>query len=137
MRYICNKYPQAAKFYPQDHKVDIALDFRQGTLYANIAKVAYPKFGFSKDQSTVEPGTKALAEAFAVLENYFLAGRHFIGGDSVSIADFAIAPALIFLNPTGVVLPEAIKAYQDRVAAACASWNETTAVAVGFVSNFK
>jgi glutathione S-transferase len=110
LRYVCNRYAeQAAAFYPSEPKlrgkIEMALDFRQLSLYKQIGNIAYPAMGFSQDKSTVEPAKTAIVEPLQILCNYFLGANKFIGGDTPSIADFAIVPTFEFLRLAQFELP--------------------------------
>eukprot|EP01059_Diplonema_ambulator_P005378 TRINITY_DN15117_c0_g1_i1.p1 TRINITY_DN15117_c0_g1~~TRINITY_DN15117_c0_g1_i1.p1 ORF type:complete len:294 (+),score=41.47 TRINITY_DN15117_c0_g1_i1:60-941(+) len=124
MRYICNKYQQAAKYYPQDLQkrahCDMAMDWRQSNLYKNISGVAYRKFGWMPPDAAAEAACRESLTnpddgCFAVLEKFFLNGKPFICGDEPTIADFSIAPSFGFLDAsTDIEIPPAIAAYRKR-----------------------
>ena len=52
LRYICNTFSLDDSFYPtspaERARLEMALDWRQTTLYPHIARAAYPALGFSQ-----------------------------------------------------------------------------------------
>eukprot|EP00004_Rigifila_ramosa_P022827 TRINITY_DN631_c0_g1_i1.p1 TRINITY_DN631_c0_g1~~TRINITY_DN631_c0_g1_i1.p1 ORF type:complete len:485 (-),score=105.10 TRINITY_DN631_c0_g1_i1:53-1483(-) len=120
LRYLANVY--APQLYPADHKtrawIDCALEYRNGTLFGIIADLTYPLMGWNKNTEKIEPAMAKLPDVWITIR-HFLAGRPFIAGDDLSIADFAICSHLEYLAiNSAVVLPEDIKAYIDRFLAA-------------------
>src|SRR5919205_2755630 len=115
MAYLCNKHG-LDHLYPTDPAeralVDNAMFYLIGTLYPLVARATYPTLGFP--QYAGEVGTSAadddlkrqaqkdaeaaLAEPLGAYAKFFLDGRRFIGGDTVSIADIRLAATLEFLE---------------------------------------
>eukprot|EP01059_Diplonema_ambulator_P022507 TRINITY_DN3780_c1_g1_i1.p1 TRINITY_DN3780_c1_g1~~TRINITY_DN3780_c1_g1_i1.p1 ORF type:complete len:246 (+),score=77.93 TRINITY_DN3780_c1_g1_i1:46-738(+) len=123
LRYLCNRYAKAAKFYPQDPvkraHCDVALDWRQTVWYKNVSGLAYRKFGWMPKDEEAEAAcrdaiTRPNDGCFAILENHFLNGKPFICGDEPTIADFSIVPVFSFLDIVDMELPPGIAAYRKR-----------------------
>ncbi|KAJ9467996.1 Inactive glutathione S-transferase D3 [Diplonema papillatum] len=128
MRYLCSKYAPALKFYPSDvclrAHCEMALDWRQTTLYPTVMQVCFTALGFRTiPQEEIDAATEKLLAPndgpLAVLESYFLAGKPYICGDQISIADFSVFSALTFLDGMpSVEIPSSIRLYRTRCATA-------------------
>ena len=129
VRYIVNKYDSAKKFYPEDLKTrthcDMALEWKQNTLYKGLADVVYPIMGFSPKNEDAHNAAIAKFQAdckdgyFYTFENFFLNGKKFICGDEPTIADFVIAPCFEFIDICDEIkYPAAITEYRKRFCAA-------------------
>ena len=117
MRHICRKYPSAAKYYPVDPHVDLALDWRLNTFYKHVGDISYARLGIIDDEiPTTNQLKEMVQDDMNVLTDFFLQkGRKpFIGGYSPCIADFAIAPTFKFLRITDVRIPRAVEDYLSR-----------------------
>lgn len=132
-RYICNKYPAAAVFYPDNiaHKtrVDMALSFRVSDFYKAISTVAYPYLKFGQENAEVQGSMlKALLSkneglddgVLSILEHYYLKDRKYIAGDDLSIADFVLRGVLLLTEGTKgkefeIVLSDRIQQYLTDV----------------------
>eukprot|EP00999_Lentomonas_sp_LEN2_P000061 NODE_1060_length_1030_cov_117.228128_g1015_i0.p1 GENE.NODE_1060_length_1030_cov_117.228128_g1015_i0~~NODE_1060_length_1030_cov_117.228128_g1015_i0.p1 ORF type:complete len:317 (+),score=70.57 NODE_1060_length_1030_cov_117.228128_g1015_i0:73-951(+) len=130
MRYICMRYEVADKFFPASvqlrGRIEMALDWRQTVLYPNLAKVAYPFLGFSKDRSKIAEGKAALDKDLKVLMDFFLHETPFIGGATACIADYSVGLALLYVYATDFKTPARVKEYLENLAAQCPHWNEVT-----------
>ena len=122
MQYLCNKHG-LDRFYPTDPgeraMVDSAMFYLVGTLYPVVARATYPTLGFPQyageaatSEASEEIKAQAQRDALAALEqpletyrSFFLAGKHFIGGDSPSIADIRFAATLEFLRAIDYEFP--------------------------------
>jgi len=119
--------------YPRDPGqraiVDNAMYYLIGTLYPLITRATYPTLGFPQypgevgsstasdelKEQAVKDATAAIAEPLEVYNTFFLAGRPFIGGDTVSIADIRLAASLEFLRAIDYPFPEWADQYMARV----------------------
>eukprot|EP01064_Diplonema_japonicum_P005712 TRINITY_DN13794_c0_g1_i1.p1 TRINITY_DN13794_c0_g1~~TRINITY_DN13794_c0_g1_i1.p1 ORF type:complete len:304 (+),score=86.85 TRINITY_DN13794_c0_g1_i1:43-912(+) len=124
MRFLCNKYQNAAKFYPQDAEsrahCDMAMDWRHSNFYKNVSEMAYRKLGLMPDDAdAVATAKEKLINdsdgCFHILTTFFLKGRPFICGDAPTIADFCIVPSFGFLDVCDVEVPAAVAAYRKRL----------------------
>src|SRR4051794_114384 len=132
MTYLCTVHG-LDDLYPSDPGqraiVDNAMYYLIGTLYPLITRATYPTLQFpqypgevgSSEASddlkaqAVKDATAAIAEPLEVYKTYFLAGRPFIGGDSVSIADIRLAASLEFLRAIDYPFPQWAEQYMGRV----------------------
>ena len=155
MQYLCNKHG-LEQFYPADpgHRamVDSAMFYLIGTLYPLVARATYPTLGFPQypgetatsgaDDATKARAAKDAEEALTVpLEAYhdfFLAGRDFIGGANVSIADIRFAATLEFLDAIDYQLPKWASDYKARVEQALGeAYSEPATDVRGFIASVK
>ena len=94
LRYLCNKYSLEDHWYPKDiqarSKVEEALDWFPGNLRCGAFRFIglIPKRTGKpvSDEKRTEL-TTTLKNSLNMIENYFLKGRKFVGGDNISIAD--------------------------------------------------
>jgi glutathione S-transferase len=155
MQYLCNKHG-LDQFYPRDPgeraMVDSAMFYLIGTLYPVVARATYPTLGFPQyagetatsgaDDATKAQAAKDAADAIAVpLEAYrkfFLDGRRFIGGDSVSIADIRLAATLEFLDAIDYELPDWVREYRAAVEEALGdAYSEPASDVRGYIAGLK
>jgi len=123
-----------------------------GTLYPLITRATYPTLQFpqypgevgssnASDElkaQAVKDATAAIAEPLEVYNTFFLAGRPFIGGDKVSIADIRLAATLEFLRAIDYPFPQWASDYMDRVESALGdAYSEPAADVRGFVAQAK
>jgi len=127
LRYLAQTY--APQYYPTDAKkratIDWALDRFGSSLYADAAKTLYVCYGFVQDPGEEEMTKlwKAGNENLDSFAKHFLKGK-FIGGDSLSIADFKVAPFFYgyehpFAKVKGNQVPQRIIDFNKDFAAAC------------------
>lgn len=132
MQYLCNKHG-LTQFYPaepaQRAMIDSAMFYLVGTLYPYLARATYPSLGFPQypgevgasdaDDAAKAAASKAATEALAapldVFHKFFMDGKPFIGGDTVSIADIRLAATLEFLAAIDYDLPGWAKDYMARI----------------------
>ena len=156
MAYLSNKHG-LVDLYPTDPAeramVDNAMFYLIGTLYPLVARATYPTLGFAQYAGEVgtahdaddamkakaqQEATEALAEPLDVYNTFFLAGRPFIGGDKVSIADIRLAATLEFLRAIDYPFPQWASDYMDRVESALGdAYSEPAADVRGFVAQAK
>jgi glutathione S-transferase len=151
MSYLCNKHG-LEQFYPSDPAkramIDSANCYLLATFYPLLARATYPSLGFP--QYAGEVGTSeaddamkakaakdaeaALAAPLEVYNTFFLAGRPFIGGDSVSIADIRFCASLEFLEVIDYDYPAWTSDYMTRVEQALgAAYSEPAADVRGYI----
>jgi glutathione S-transferase len=155
MQYLCNKHG-LERFYPADPgeraMVDSAMFYLTGTLYPLVARATYPSLGFPQYAGEVatseadeamkskaqQDAIEALAHPLDAYRSFFLEGRRFIGGDSVSIADIRLAATLEFLRAIDYELPswagEFMAAVESELGGA---YSEPAADVRGFVASVK
>lgn len=130
LRYICNTFSLEDHFYPTSSgaraRLEMALDWRQTTLYPHIAKVAYPGLGFSDKFHLVEEGLAEVKKDLDLLTNFWLRDRMFICGSRPSIADLAIGMPLLMLEAS-IELPPRLGSYVERLSQEFESWDHVTA----------
>jgi glutathione S-transferase len=132
MAYLCNKHG-LERFYPSDPgrraMIDNAMFYLIGTVYPLLARATYPVLAFGQypgevatseaDDELKEKARKdaeeALAEPLEVYNDFFLAGKPFIGGDHPSIADIRFAATLEFLRAIDYDLPQWAEDYMARM----------------------
>jgi glutathione S-transferase len=132
MQYLCNKH-HLDKFYPTEPEkramVDSAMFYIVGTLYPYLSRSTYGALGFplyagevgasEADAADKEKAQKAalaaLGETLEVFRKFYLAGRTFIGGDHVSIADIRLACSLEFLHAIDHAPPGWLATYWSAV----------------------
>ena len=156
MAYLSNVHG-LEQFYPSDPgkraMIDSANFYLIGTLYPLVARATYPTLGFAQYAGEVgtaqdaddamkakaqQEATEALAEPLDVYNTFFLAGRPFIGGDKVSIADIRLAATLEFLRAIDYPFPQWASDYMDRVESALGdAYSEPAADVRGFVAQAK
>lgn len=103
LRYIATSF--APEYYPRSkrHIIDWAMDLRSMKVYSHHemndwAHLVYPIFGWlpARPAEEMEGRVKAFTETMQTYEDLFLKEK-FIGGESLSIADFALAPLIKFI----------------------------------------
>lgn len=103
LRYIARRY--APEYYPMGkrHIIDWAMDLRSMKIYNehntnDFAHLVYPIFGYmpGRPAEEMEGRVKAFSENVQTYEDLFLKEK-FIAGNSVTIADFALAPMIKFI----------------------------------------
>ena len=122
MQYLCNKH-EIMKFYPKSAEqramIDSAMFYLVGTMYPLVARATYPSLGFPQypgevgasdaDTTAKEAAQKsaiaAIAEPLEVFHKFYMDGKHFIGGETPSIADIRLAATLEFLSVVDYRLP--------------------------------
>ncbi len=132
MQYLCNKHGLTS-FYPTDpaHRamVDSAMFYVVGTLYPFVARATYPALGFPQYPGEVgasdasaeakaaaqQAAADAIAQPLNVLHQFYLSGKHFIGGAQPSIADIRLAATLEFLAAIDYALPAWAQDYKARI----------------------
>ena len=127
MRHLCESAGEKGeKLYPKDlvtkARINMALDWRQTSLYKCLPSIGYIAFGMPSDDDKAKADFKTLMdEVFPVLTGTFLAGKKFIYSDTITIADLAVAPALTFIRARKnfwAKVPDDVKEYYERVLAA-------------------
>jgi glutathione S-transferase len=155
MQYLCNKH-HLDKFYPVEPEkramVDSAMFYIVGTLYPYLSRATYGALGFplyagevgASDAGTgvKEAAQKAAASAFAesieVFRSFYLAGKTFIGGDHVSIADIRLAASLEFLHAIDYPVPAWLTTYWSAVKSALgAAYAEPAKDVEGYIAYVK
>jgi glutathione S-transferase len=135
MQYLCNKNG-LDQFYPADPgeraMVDSAMFYLIGTFYPLLARATYPALGFGqyagevatadvsdelKEQARSD-AEAALAAPLEAFNEWFLAGRPFVGGDRPSIADMRWAASLEFLRAIDYDFPAWAEEYLERMESA-------------------
>jgi glutathione S-transferase len=95
LRYVANKYaPQLYGGADADAKatIDWALDWSSSFMYPAFQEVCYPVLGFNqRSEGQIAAGAAKLTEVTEQFCAKFLTGK-FVGGNSLSIADYRIAP---------------------------------------------
>jgi glutathione S-transferase len=155
MQYLCNKHG-LDRFYPKDPgeraMIDNAMFYLIGTLYPLVARATYPVLGFA--QYAGEVGTSdadddmkaraqkdaeaAIAEPLDVYRAFFLGGRHFIGGDTPSIADIRLAATLEFLRAIDYDFPAWATEYMEAMEASLGdAYAEPAADVRGYIASVK
>jgi glutathione S-transferase len=155
MQYLCNKHG-LDRFYPTDPgeraMVDSAMFYLTGTLYPLVARATYPSLGFPQYAGEVatseaddamkakaqQDAIEALAQPLDAYRSFFLEGRRFIGGDSVSIADIRLAATLEFLRAIDYDVPEWAEEFMSAVESELGdAYTEPAADVRGFVASVK
>jgi glutathione S-transferase len=151
MTYLCTVHG-LDDLYPRDPGqraiVDNAMYYLIGTLYPLITRATYPTLGFpqypgevgssqASDElkaQAVKDATAAIAEPLEVYNAFFLAGRPFIGGDRVSIADIRLVASLEFLRAIDYPFPQWAEQYMARVEQALGdAYSEPVADVRGYI----
>jgi glutathione S-transferase len=132
MQYLCNKH-EITKFYPktaeQRAMIDSAMFYLVGTMYPLVARATYPALGFPQypgevgasdaDTTAKEAAQKsaiaAIAEPLEVFHKFYMDGKHFIGGETPSIADIRLAATLEFLSAVDYALPSWATTYMAAI----------------------
>jgi glutathione S-transferase len=155
MQYLCNKHGLES-FYPSDPgeraMVDSAMFYLTGTLYPLVARATYPSLGFPQYAGEVatseaddamkakaqQDAMGALAQPLDAYRGFFLEGRRFIGGDSVSIADIRLAATLEFLRAIDYPMPDWAEEFMGAVESELGeAYSEPAADVRGFVASVK
>jgi glutathione S-transferase len=155
MAYLSNKHG-LEQFYPSDPgrraMIDNAMFYLIGTVYPLLARATYPVLAFGQypgevatseaDDELKEKARKdaeeALAEPLEVYNDFFLAGKPFIGGDHPSIADIRLAATLEFLQVIDYDFPEWVPEYMERVESALGdAYTEPAADVRGYIASVK
>ena len=132
MQYLCNKHG-LDRFYPtapgERAMVDSAMFYLIGTFYPLLARATYPALGFGQYAGEVatadvsdelkeqarKDAEAALATPLEAFNEFFLAGRPFVGGDNPSIADMRWAATLEFLRAIDYGFPSWAEEYLGRM----------------------
>jgi glutathione S-transferase len=155
MQYLCDKHG-LDQLYPTElgerAMVDSAMFYTLATIYPLIARATYPTLSFpsypgevgasdADDAMKAKAQTDAAAALAAPLEAFrafFLDGRPFVGGESVSIADIRMAASLEFLHAIDYPFPawatEYMAAVEDALGAA---YTEPAADVRGYIEYVK
>ncbi len=155
MQYLCNKHG-LERFYPTDPgeraMVDNAMFYLIGTFYPLLTRATYPALGFGQypgevGTSAADDGMKAqaqqdalaaLAEPLDAYRAFFLDGKTFIGGDSVSIADIRLAASLEFLNAIDYDFPAWAKDYMASMESSLGeAYSEPAADVRGYIAHVR
>jgi glutathione S-transferase len=155
MAYLSNKHG-LEQFYPSDPgrraMIDNAMFYLIGTVYPLLARATYPVLAFGQypgevatseaDDELKEKARKdaeeALAEPLEVYNDFFLAGKPFIGGDHPSIADIRFAATLEFLRAIDYDLPQWAEDYMARMEDNLGeAYSEPAADVRGYVASVK
>jgi glutathione S-transferase len=155
MAYLCNRHG-LDRFYPADPgeraMVDSAMFYLTGTLYPLLTRATYPTLGFPQYPGEVatsdaddEMKARAQADAQAALAEpldayraFFLDGRRFIGGQSVSIADIRLAATLEFLRAIDYELPPWAEDYMTAMEETLGeAYSEPAADVRGYIASVK
>ena len=155
MQYLCNKHG-LDQWYPRDPAeramVDSAMFYLIGTLYPLVARATYPTLGFPQypgeaATSDADDAIKAqaqrdaeaaLAEPLDAYRAFFLDGKTFIGGDSVSIADIRLAATLEFLKSIDYPFPDWAKEYMAAMESELGdAYSEPAADVRGYIAYVK
>jgi glutathione S-transferase len=156
MAYLSNKHG-LVDLYPTDPEqramVDNAMFYLIGTLYPLVARATYPTLGFPQypgEVATAEgaddamkaaaqrQSEDALAEVLDVYNTFFLDGKTFIGGDTVTIADIRLAATLEFLDAIDYDFPQWAQDYMRNVESALGdAYTEPATDVRGFVAQAK
>lgn len=126
LRFLAANYRPEA--YPSDVRrralVDWACDVTGATVYQKIGYgVYYPVFGFTAPPASQEEANKAALEAVENFEKAFLKESKFVGGDSLTIAEYKIVPHLFAVSQpavekkTGFKLPPRMLKYMEEAIA--------------------
>jgi glutathione S-transferase len=155
MQYLSNKHG-LDELYPTDPgrraMIDSAMFYLVGTLYPYVARATYPTLGFPQYPGEVatsaagddmkaqaqKDSEAAIAQPLEAYRAFFLEGKRFIGGDTVSIADIRLAATLEFLKAIDYDFPAWTKEYMEAVEAALGdAYSEPVADVRGFVASVK
>jgi glutathione S-transferase len=155
MAYLCNKHG-LEHFYPSDPgrraMIDNAMFYLIGTVYPLVARATYPVLAFGQypgevatseaDEGMKEKARKdaeeALREPLEVYNDFFLAGKPFIGGDHPSIADIRLAATLEFLRAIDYDVPQWAEDYMARMEDNLGeAYSEPAADVRGYVASVK
>jgi glutathione S-transferase len=155
MSYLCNTHG-LEQFYPSDPAkramIDNAMFYLIGTLYPLVARATYPTLSFP--QYAGEVGTSdaddeakaaaakaaeaAIEHPLSVYNDFFLAGKPFIGGDHPSIADIRLAATLEFLHSIDYDFPTWATDYMGRIEDALGeAYTEPASDVRGYVASVK
>jgi glutathione S-transferase len=156
MQYLCNKHG-LDHLYPRDPgeraMVDSAMFYLVGTFYPYLARATYPTLGFPQYAGEVatapaaddemkaqaaRDAEAALAHPLQAFRTFFLAGRHFVGGDSPSIADIRWVATLEFLRAIDYDYPSWVEDYMAAVESALGdAYSEPAADVRGYIESVK
>jgi glutathione S-transferase len=132
--------------------VDSAMFYLVGTFYPLLARATYPSLGFGQYPGEVatsdaddeakerarQEAEEALARPLEVLNEWFLRGRPFVGGDHPSIADIRWCATLEFLHAIDYDFPQWTTEYMARVEEALGeAYSEPAADVRGYVEHVK
>ena len=155
MQYLCNKH-EITKFYPktaeQRAMIDSAMFYLVGTMYPLVARATYPALGFpqyagevgasdadtaAKDEAQ-KSAIAAIAEPLDVFHKFYMDGKHFIGGETPSIADIRLAATLEFLSAVDYPLPSWAKTYMAAIEKSLGkAYAEPAADVRGYIAHVK
>jgi glutathione S-transferase len=155
MSYLCNTHG-LEQFYPSDPAkramIDNAMFYLIGTLYPVVARATYPTLSFPQyagevgasdaDEEAKVAAAKAAEAAIehplSVYNDFFLAGKPFIGGDHPSIADIRLAATLEFLHSIDYDFPAWASDYMGRIEDALGeAYTEPASDVRGYVASVK
>jgi glutathione S-transferase len=155
MAYLSNKHG-LEQFYPSDPgrraMIDNAMFYLIGTVYPLVARATYPVLAFPQYPGEVatsqaeeemkekarKDAEEALADPLEVYNNFFLAGKPFIGGDHPSIADIRLAATLEFLRAIDYDLPQWAEDFMARMEDNLGeAYSEPAADVRGYVASVK
>jgi glutathione S-transferase len=155
MAYLCNSR-RLEEFYPSDPAkramIDNAMFYLIGTLYPVVARATYPTLSFPQyagevgasdaDEEAKVAAAKAAEAAIehplSVYNDFFLAGKPFIGGDHPSIADIRLAATLEFLHSIDYDFPAWASDYMGRIEDALGeAYTEPASDVRGYVASVK
>jgi glutathione S-transferase len=155
MQYLCNKHG-LDELYPTDPAeramTDSAMFYVIGTLYPLITRATYPTLGFPQYPGEVatsdaddalkaqaaKDATDAIEAPLDAFNDFFLAGRRFIGGEDPSIADIRLAVSLEFLRAIDYEFPAWAEDYMTAVQEALGdAYAEPVEDVRGFVASVK
>ncbi len=153
MAYLCDRHG-LEQFYPSDPgqraMINSAMFYLIGTLYPVVARATYPRLGFPQyagevgssqaddelKAQAVRDATDAIAMPLETYHTFFLDGRRFIGGASVSIADIRLAATLEFLHAIDYDFPAWATEYMAAVEDALGdAYSEPAADVRGYVGS--
>ena len=145
MRFLCNIAPNGDSLYPKDPikraRVDLALDWRQTSLYPCFPAIGYILFGMEQSTEKAQEDFKKLLDThFKTLTDVFLKDTKFIYSDTPTIADLSVAPPLTFIKARGKfwdAVPQAVKDYHAAVLEAFPATAENFAMLDGMATGCK
>jgi len=118
--YVCapeecnNVFPRDAASHA---KVEMALDWKAGTLHPAVARFSYPRLGFGLDEGTRSDALARISHQLQVLTDHLLGEDRFIGGGPYpTIADISIVTCLRLLDiDESFEVPKKVAEYEHRV----------------------